>query len=172
MSPTTALILGLIGGALVVAAWAALRDHGRRRRVRRAAARGYAGEAEAPGVLRAAGFSIVEAQPRATYEYWVDGEPVVGEMCPDFLVRRRGRRYVAEVKTGAGRRPTSRGTRRQLLEYAIYFEVDGVVLVDADAGVVFEVEFPAPAPPTRPARWLLFSLVGAVIAAVAWALAH
>ena len=50
---------------------------------------------------------------------------------------------VAEFKGGAGSSSvTNRATRRQVLEYAVLFDVDGVLLVDADTGTIHEVEFP------------------------------
>jgi hypothetical protein len=59
-----------------------------------------------------------------------------------------GLRYVAEVKTGAfAPRLETAATRRQLLEYRIAFDVDGVLLVDADAERVRLVEFPLPSGP-------------------------
>ncbi len=80
---------------------------------------------------------------------------------------------VAEVKTGE-RAPslTTAATRRQLLEYAVAYGADGVLLVDPEAGAIREVDFAlavAPAPPTPPAthptRWfLLGALAGAAVA--------
>ena len=62
----------------------------------------------------------------------------------DYLATRDGSRYVVEVKTGAqAPRIETSATRRQILEYRIAFDVDGVVLVDAEAGSVHEMTFPA-----------------------------
>jgi hypothetical protein len=58
-------------------------------------------------------------------------------------VRSRVGRYIAEVKTGrAAVRLDTAATRRQLLEYRVAFDVDGVLLVDAEAGEIRLVEFP------------------------------
>jgi hypothetical protein len=67
---------------------------------------------------------------------------------------------VAEVKTGTlAPRIETATTRRQLLEYRVAFAVDGVLLVDADAGTVRRVEFPLPlARPARRAAWLLLGI--------------
>ena len=66
-------------------------------------------------------------------------------MRADFVVVRRGRRYVAEVKTGqAAPDIAAPATRRQLLEYRCAFGVDGVLLVDAEAGRVHAVDFALP----------------------------
>jgi hypothetical protein len=59
----------------------------------------------------------------------------------DYLVAREGRRYVA-VKTGRlAPRLSHAPTRRQLLEYGAAFDVQGVLLVDADAESVTHVEW-------------------------------
>ncbi len=71
----------------------------------------------------------------------VDGRPVEAGLRADLLVERRGRVFVAEVKTGPAARPTAPDTRRQLLEYRIAFDCDGVLLVDMDAERVLRVDF-------------------------------
>ena len=61
----------------------------------------------------------------------------------DLLVSRGARRFVAEVKTGArAPRIETAATRRQLLEYAVAYDVDGVLLVDMEEHTISEVEFP------------------------------
>ena len=61
----------------------------------------------------------------------------------DYLVGHGALVFVAEVKTGLkAPRVETPGTRRQLLEYRIAFDVDGVLLVDVDAGRIQAVTFP------------------------------
>lgn len=73
-----------------------------------------------------------------------DGEPVSVRVTADALLKRKGKRFVAEVKGGRqAAKLTNRATRRQLLEYAVAFDCAGVVLVDAFNGAVHIVEFPA-----------------------------
>ena len=136
-----------------------------RRRLRALSARGAAGEVDAVRILDDAGFAIDGAQVSTSLELRVDGILVEAVVRADYLVSRRGRRYVAEVKTGrVAPRLDSAVTRRQLFEYRHAFDVDGVLLVDADAGQVREVEFPMLPPPRRSpaALWLLVgSLIGA-----------
>lgn len=113
-----------------------------RHRLRRA----VAGERRAERVLERCGWRIVERQPRRPFRFEVDDRSHEVELRPDLLVARRGRLFVAEVKTGlrAPRIETS-ATRRQLLEYRVaYPEADGVLLVDAESEVVSEVVFPLP----------------------------
>lgn len=55
---------------------------------------------------------------------------------------RKGRRYVAEVKTGErAPDPCHPPTRRQLLEYAMVFEANEVLLVDVPAGEIRTISF-------------------------------
>lgn len=111
-------------------------------RLRRRFARGAEGEREAVAILERHGYAIEGAQVAATYAVDVDGEPTAIAVRADYLVVRRGERFVAEVKTGAAApRIDTAATRRQLLEYQHAFEVSGVLLVDADAETVQRVAF-------------------------------
>lgn len=136
----------------------------RRRRFLRA----REGEREAAGLLEAGGFAIEGAQVATHYDAIVDGDATRIELRADYVVTRRGRRYVAEVKTGrVAPRIETASTRRQLLEYRHAFDVDGVLLVDADARRIHLVELP----PARSVVPRAFPFVGwaAVITAVALA---
>ena len=65
------------------------------------------------------------------------------ELRADLLVERDGMRFIAEVKTGErAPDPSFPPTRRQLLEYRLAFDPYGVLLVDVEAGEIFEVDFP------------------------------
>jgi hypothetical protein len=100
------------------------------------------GEAEAERILRKAGYRVLERQARARWSMFVDDAECSVEVRVDLLVERRKRRYVAEVKTGAiAPDPTHGPTRRQLLEYALVFEADEVLLVDVPAGRVRRIAF-------------------------------
>jgi len=132
-----AAIAALVAFLLLVRGWL------RGMRARARSARAYAGEREGARILRAHGFAIVGAQVAAEYPVEVDGEIVVCGVRADYVVQKRGARFVAEVKTGAlAPRIDTAATRRQLLEYEIAFGVDGVLLVDADRDVIHTVSFP------------------------------
>jgi hypothetical protein len=137
--------------------------------VRTRAGRAVVGEREAVRLLEGHGFTIEGRQVGATYDLRVDGVTVPVELRADYIVRSAHGCFVAEVKTGAmAPQVTTAATRRQLLEYRLAFEVDGVLLVDVEAGAVHAVEFPLaePAPAPRSFRGLL--VVCAALAAVAW----
>jgi hypothetical protein len=140
----------LAAAALVAVLWAlvqtarlALRGWGQRRRLASARERGAQGEVHAEALLRRLGFRVLGRQVPVSYGLGVDGARVSIDLRADYLVSEGGRRYVAEVKTGVfAPRLETAATRRQLLEYRIAFDVDGVLLVDVEAGRVRLVEFP------------------------------
>lgn len=94
-------------------------------------------------MLEELGYSVRGRQIETRYTLLVDGEPTEIPLRADYLVSRNGRQLVAEVKSGnVAPRLDTAATRRQLLEYLVAFQVDGVLLVDGEQGEVHEVTFP------------------------------
>jgi hypothetical protein len=164
-----AISLVLLWLWLAVRRW--LDRWGRRRqwsRARRA-------ESHAIVLFERLGYAVLGAQVESTYSIRVDGESVPVTVRADYVVARDGRRFVAEVKSGRLApllaTPT---TRRQLLEYLVAFDVDGVLLVDGETRRVHAIEFPiAPrlAPASAPGAELGWMALGlAAVAAVVWML--
>jgi hypothetical protein len=135
-------LVGLLGLAVVVQTFRlARRTSLPARRLAGARLRGAEGERRARPLLEDLGFAIVGQQVSGRYELLVDGESVAFDLRADFVVTQGSRRYVAEVKTGTyAPRLETAATRRQLLEYGVAFDVDGVLLVDADVGEIRLVE--------------------------------
>lgn len=126
--------------ALAIGLWLARVLRGSASQRRNAIAQ--SGEREAELLLRDAGYRVVERQARARWSILVDDEPVEFEVRADLVVSRGARRFVAEVKTGERAPDLRHGpTRRQLLEYALVFGADEVLLVDVPAGQVRRVVF-------------------------------
>ena len=141
------LLVAIAGAAILVALAqllaAAWTRASRRRKILGRVARAGAGEAEAARHLEALGYEIVGAQVAAEYAVGIDDEQVTACVRADYLVRRGGEVFVVEVKTGAvAPRIETVATRRQLLEYRVAFDVDGVLLLDADAGRLRAITFP------------------------------
>jgi hypothetical protein len=142
-----ALALALIGALLLAAAilavlgrWRAWRGS---RRAQRRAERSIAGEIQAERLLGRLGYRILARQPCLEWGIACDGEDHAVELRADLLVERRGRRYVAEVKTGfSAPLLTNAATRRQLLEYCVAYDVESVLLVDVEEERVREISFP------------------------------
>ena len=109
----------------------------------RRGARARRAEHDAEELLAREGYAVLERQVTREWPVDVDGERHVARVRADLLVSRDGYEYIAEVKTGAdATRPTFPSTRRQVREYLLAFDVDGVLLVDMDRGVVRSVDFP------------------------------
>ena len=123
---------------------AGLRQRARSRRAVR-------GERDAEKLLRRMGYRILARQVEERWAPTLDGDPSEIALRADLLVGREGRRFVAEVKTGeVAPSIQSAATRRQLLEYRMAFDVDGVLLVLPERGAVHAVDFPGAGGPVRP----------------------
>jgi hypothetical protein len=134
------VVLALLLFVAALLWWRALGRVGRANRHRNQVAR--RGEADAERLLLRAGYRVIDRQVTGRWTFLVDGEEVEVRCRADLIVEARGRRFVAEVKTG-GRAPdpTHPATRRQLLEYTLAFDVDGVLLVDMAGARIHTVAF-------------------------------
>ena len=159
-----ALTLARRRGRRALVRW---REARKRRRRSRWAARA---EVDAAGVLRRHGYKVLAAQVEHAWMIAIDGEDHEVEMRADYLVARKGKRYIAEVKTGqVAPNLTCAPTRRQLLEYAMAYPVDGVLLLDMETEMLHEVCFGGTGDAAPARRGLGAGLVGAVIgAALVW----
>ena len=138
---TLVAVLACIVVVLALLLWLRGGRSGRLSRARQR--RAERGERKAERLLRREGYRVEERQASVHWTMEVDGEPVEVEARADLLVRRGRRLYVAEVKTGARvPDPCYPRTRRQLLEYSLVYDVDGVLLVDVELDAVYEVGFP------------------------------
>jgi hypothetical protein len=136
----------------------------RRRRILSRVSRAGDGEREAARYLQDTGFTILGTQVASTYTLTVDDAPMAIDVRADLVVEKGARRFVVEVKTGkVAPRLDTPATRRQLLEYQLAFEVDGVLLFDAEARALRTVTFPDARPPRGTSGWLV--LVLALLAA-------
>jgi hypothetical protein len=170
--PLTEVVLGLGAFAVLVALVQTFRLSAQRalprKRLAFARERGARGELAARPILERHGFTVLSEQTRAAYTLTVEGEPFEVDLRADFVVSLEGRRFVAEVKTG-DLAPSVRTstTRRQLLEYRLGFDVDGVLLVDAEKGTVRAVEFPPLEVTRESSSWLFWLAAGAALGAAA-----
>lgn len=167
------ITLAAVAIALLQLLFAFSRAAMRRRRLRLRFERAAEGERRAARVLERHGYRLLGAQVQAEHRLVVDTAHVTIALRADYLVERRGRRYVAEVKTGRHAPQVENGaTRRQILEYRVAFDVDGVLLVDGDVGSIQEVSFPALADHARGGAGLgAFGTACAVVLVAAGAVA-
>lgn len=168
--PELLLIVAALAVAIAVAQALVMasRRWARSRRMSLRMERAVLGEARAPALLEARGFSVIGAQVMVEHAVRIDDRVVAVPLRADYLAERNGARYVVEVKTGAlAPRIETSATRRQILEYRIAFDVDGVVLVDAESGRVHEITFPSLARLARPVASSTWRVIAVAIAATA-----
>jgi hypothetical protein len=138
-----ALLSAIVLAAVILAVTRRWRSWQASTRAQRQARRSIAGEIEAERLLSSLGYRVLARQVCLEWAIACDGEDHVVELRADLLVERRGRRYVAEVKTGlSAPLLTNAATRRQLLEYCVAYDVESVLLVDVEEDRVCEISFP------------------------------
>lgn len=150
--------------ALLAIAWVSRLRRSRLATVR--ARRAVAGEKRAATLLEAAGYEVLDAQVPARYPLVVDGVARNFDVRADYVVSKDGRRWVAEVKTGElAPKLELATTRRQLLEYGVAFEADGVLLVDAESETIAVVELPwrRVSHPSRATPWLVILFIACAV---------
>jgi len=103
------------------------------RKVRKRFERGNKLEQQAKSFLKSKGYTIVDYQSTYEHKFWEDGEAQYADIQPDYIVKKNGKKYIVEVKSGnTAISATNRNTRRQLLEYDYVVENDGVFLLDME----------------------------------------
>ena len=169
VSLAIALLIGtLAAGGWLSSSWGHARRSTRARaRIRRA----MEGEDRSETLLARAGYTLLARQPRLQFSLLLDGAVRTVDLRADWLVERAGRRIVADTKTGARAVSLDHApTRRQLLEYRVAYDVDGVLLIDAETDRIHEIEFPALAGTPRShglVAGLALALLGTITALVA-----
>lgn len=104
--------------------------------------KGLNAEREAEYFLKNKGYKILEYQPEFEYIFRADREEIRVKLRPDYIVKKNGKKYIAEVKCGEyASSLQSRDTRRQLMEYYFNLDFDGLFLVDMRDKKIIEIEF-------------------------------
>lgn len=92
----------------------------------------------------AKGYRIIAEQPELEAIVKVDGESHSIAIRPDFLVKRFGKTWLVEVKTGSkAPNPLEGSTRRQLFEYSAANGGSPILLADMESHTIHRIEFPA-----------------------------
>lgn len=103
--------------------------------------RGLLAEKQAAKLLRRYGYKILAAQLKETIIVYVNGEPQKSTVRADFLVRKGWKTYIVEVKSGQQGTIKQVATRRQLLEYKLVYEPDGIILLDMEHHNLQKISF-------------------------------
>ncbi|MDD4569946.1 MAG: hypothetical protein PHE70_07485 [Tepidanaerobacteraceae bacterium] len=100
-----------------------------KRRIRKA----KKGEYRAIEFIKKQGFQVVDIQKEESYTLFIDDKPYEVTVKADMIVRKGSKTYVAEVKTGEKvTSPKYKDTRRQLLEYYLVYQPNGLLLIDME----------------------------------------
>jgi hypothetical protein len=111
-------------------------------RLKRRFDRASEGEFEAQNLLAEHGYQIEQIQKTAKLSMWINGELFSYLVRPDAFATKENLKFLVEIKTGKiATNPKNTSTRRQLLEYFHGFQVDGILLVDADLRKIHRIHF-------------------------------
>ena len=151
------LVLG-VALALLFVSWS--RDKWTRHQRRAVARRAQSGENRAEKLLAQRGYTILDAQVRRPVVMSVDGERVESFIKADYLVRKDGRDFLVEVKTGKQANVRLPNVRRQLFEY------QNILFIDMNKYDIIEVAFDDPATSALPLKSFLSGLLVGVLLVV------
>ncbi|MCL0081385.1 hypothetical protein M1N64_04075, partial [Peptococcaceae bacterium] len=139
MTPVDIGILGLILGAIL---GYYLTKFWRTYKLKRQLKTAKRAEKNAEAFLKQQGYAVIATQLRVPVTTKIDGHSYQNHVKADFIVKKKGLKYVVEVKTGEQvERPTSASIRRQLLEYYLIYRTDGVLLLDMKNKKLYTLEF-------------------------------
>ena len=110
-------------------------------RMNRRFKRGEVAEKKAVKFLHRQGYRILAAQLEETITVYVDGVPQKSKVRADFFVRKGRKTYIVEVKSGQQGTVRLPYVRRQLLEYKLVYQPDGVLLLDMEHHTLQEIQF-------------------------------
>ncbi|MEA2022383.1 MAG: hypothetical protein U9N08_07910 [Candidatus Caldatribacteriota bacterium] len=99
-------------------------------------------EKEAEKLLQKKGYTIVDIQKSKPILITIGDKIHRYLIRIDYLVRKNGKVYVVEVKSGE-KNPyiTNRETRRQMLEYYLAYQPNGIILLNMRNKSISEVKF-------------------------------
>ncbi len=142
LAASVALVLSVLAAGLRVGLWwAALQ---RRRQVERRVRGAQLKELEATSLLTRLGYEVLAEQAVVDWVIEADDQPLRIRLRADYIITRNGKVFVADAKFGdVATSLRSGATRRQLLEYRLAYDVDGVVLLDMTRERAVRVSFPA-----------------------------
>lgn len=134
----------------------------------------FDGEKSAHTLLEKNGYLLDQTQKVSSLKMYVNNQSFSYKVRPDGFATKEGKSFLVEVKTGkVATNPTLIATRRQLLEYFHGFDVDGVLLVDAEEDQIHKIHFdqkivreesePIIIKPSK-SKWMLAFILGFILA--------
>ena len=110
-----------------------LSDYKKKRTQKKRFERGNQLEIEARSFLENKGYSVVSQQETHYHRFKVNGENHEAKLILDYIVKKDGKTYIVEVKSGKSAiYLNNKSTRRQILEYDFVIDNDGIFLLDME----------------------------------------
>jgi len=117
-------------------------EYRKSRRISKSFKRGNDLEKDASKFLIKNGYKIISEQYEQYHSYKVNGEVYKSKLIVDYLVSKKGKRYLVEVKSGQKAiNIKDKNTRRQILEYDFAIDNDGIFLLDMENKEMKNIEF-------------------------------
>lgn len=140
-------------------------------KLRRRFRKGAEAERRAIRFLQQRGYRIIDSQLQKRFSVEVNGEKQMMTVRADYLVKKHGRLYIVEVKSGKQGDVALTHVRRQLMEYNLVYQPDGIILLDMAHRHLQEIRFHYPHHRfrKRAAHLLAGALLGIMIA---WAVVN
>ena len=141
---TPELLIILVLLLIILGAWAAVkfRDFRQNLRHKGRLRRGSKAEKWAVQALEQDGFEILAEQAVAPVRFAIDGEWQEREVRMDILAKKEGELFGVEVKSGNQALDPGMATiRRQMLEYTLAFELNGILWADYEQKSFHYIEF-------------------------------
>ena len=135
-------ILFVSGGIICLILYIKTSNWLRAKKLRKRFSKSRQAEKEAEKILKKNGYAIIDAQKSKPLLITIGDKIHRYLVRIDYLVRKRGKVYVVEVKSGE-KIPyiTNRETRRQMLEYYLAYQPSGILLLNMKNKNISEVKF-------------------------------
>lgn len=113
-----------------------------RRKQKKRFKRGAVLESDAKQFLKDKGYKIIDDQSVHYHKFKENGKSVQSQLKVDYVVKKSGKKYLVEVKSGKSAiNISNKHTRRQILEYDYAIENDGIFLLDMENKAMKLIEF-------------------------------
>ena len=157
----------LSGGIICLILFVKISNWLRAKRLRKRFSKSRQAEKEAEKILRKNGYAIIDAQKSKPLLITIGDKIHRYLVRIDYLVRKRGKVFVVEVKSGE-KIPyiTNRETRRQMLEYYLAYQPCGILLLNMKNKFISEVKFQFESTRRQKAIKLVYFLAGAIFSLV------
>lgn len=157
------IIIFLSGGILSLSLYLKIRSLINNRKAKKRSFISIRAEKKAERWLQRNGFQVLERQQSRPLIIQAGKISHHYSIRTDFLVKKGGKKYIVEVKSGQkNSHITDKDTRRQLLEYFLAYQSYGIILFDMEHQKFSEIKFLLPHLHSRWIEYTIFFLLGAL----------